>query len=245
MPGLVPGIHVFLWCGGEDVDGRAKPGHDGGEFVSRRMGRRAPSCFETPRHSASKTRVDALEARLLSMRAGEGGAGGRICCTSEAPTGGCRKRARSRAPCFRPVLYRELCNCSAWRGYANRKAADDSCGSGLRPADNELPSEEATSRCRKSSWHRFHCFRLFLTMEKATRACEALGVRECVIAGLDTASRIYPTCGALIVRNSGKPEFRCNPSASQNFLGSRWTGGVVSASTRVFDALLPAGDGGG
>jgi hypothetical protein len=27
MPGLVPGIHVFL--GGEDVDGRDKPGHDG------------------------------------------------------------------------------------------------------------------------------------------------------------------------------------------------------------------------
>jgi hypothetical protein len=28
-----------------------------------------PSCFETPRHSACKTRVNALEARLLSMRA--------------------------------------------------------------------------------------------------------------------------------------------------------------------------------
>src|SRR5215510_15803610 len=34
---------------------------------SRRM--RAASCFETPHHSASKTRVNALEARLLSMRA--------------------------------------------------------------------------------------------------------------------------------------------------------------------------------
>jgi hypothetical protein len=34
------------------------------------MARGAPSCFETPRHSASKTRVDALKARLLSMRAG-------------------------------------------------------------------------------------------------------------------------------------------------------------------------------
>jgi hypothetical protein len=30
MPGLVPGIHVFL-CRGEDVDGRDKPGHDQGE----------------------------------------------------------------------------------------------------------------------------------------------------------------------------------------------------------------------
>jgi hydroxymethylglutaryl-CoA lyase len=28
MPGLVPGIHVFLRFGREDVDGRDKPGHD-------------------------------------------------------------------------------------------------------------------------------------------------------------------------------------------------------------------------
>jgi 2-oxoglutarate/2-oxoacid ferredoxin oxidoreductase subunit beta len=27
MPGLVPGIHVFLF-GGQDVDGRDEPGHD-------------------------------------------------------------------------------------------------------------------------------------------------------------------------------------------------------------------------
>jgi hypothetical protein len=27
MPGLVPGIHVFL-LGAKDVDGRDKPGHD-------------------------------------------------------------------------------------------------------------------------------------------------------------------------------------------------------------------------
>ncbi len=30
MPGLVPGIHVFLSCR-QDVDGRVKPGHDGWE----------------------------------------------------------------------------------------------------------------------------------------------------------------------------------------------------------------------
>jgi hypothetical protein len=30
MPGLVPGIHVFF-CDKQDVDGRDKPGHDGGE----------------------------------------------------------------------------------------------------------------------------------------------------------------------------------------------------------------------
>jgi len=28
MPGLVPGIHVFLSSSEEDVDGRVKPGHD-------------------------------------------------------------------------------------------------------------------------------------------------------------------------------------------------------------------------
>jgi len=28
MPGLVPGIHVFLSRACEDVDGRDKPGHD-------------------------------------------------------------------------------------------------------------------------------------------------------------------------------------------------------------------------
>jgi hydroxymethylglutaryl-CoA lyase len=29
MPGLVPGIHVFLRYETKDVDGRDKPGHDG------------------------------------------------------------------------------------------------------------------------------------------------------------------------------------------------------------------------
>jgi citronellyl-CoA dehydrogenase len=29
MPGLVPGIHVFLPEAKQDVDGRDKPGHDG------------------------------------------------------------------------------------------------------------------------------------------------------------------------------------------------------------------------
>ncbi len=28
MPGLVPGIHVFLTARVKDVDGRDKPGHD-------------------------------------------------------------------------------------------------------------------------------------------------------------------------------------------------------------------------
>src|SRR5712691_7240252 len=29
MPGLVPGIHVFLCCGSTDVNRRDEPGHDG------------------------------------------------------------------------------------------------------------------------------------------------------------------------------------------------------------------------
>jgi 2-oxoglutarate ferredoxin oxidoreductase subunit beta len=36
MPGLVPGIHVFLSIG-QDVDGRDKPGHDEGGFVPDRI----------------------------------------------------------------------------------------------------------------------------------------------------------------------------------------------------------------
>src|SRR5215510_8229247 len=36
MPGLVPGIHVFLDpYRKQDVDGRDKPGHDGGEHSDR------------------------------------------------------------------------------------------------------------------------------------------------------------------------------------------------------------------
>jgi len=31
MPGLVPGIHVFVSLGDKDVDGRDKPGHDEAE----------------------------------------------------------------------------------------------------------------------------------------------------------------------------------------------------------------------
>jgi hypothetical protein len=31
LPGLVPGIHVFLMFSNEGVDGRIKSGHDGGE----------------------------------------------------------------------------------------------------------------------------------------------------------------------------------------------------------------------
>ncbi|RZN25388.1 hypothetical protein CWO90_27495 [Bradyrhizobium sp. Leo121] len=37
MPGLVPGIHVFLWCR-RHVDGRDKPGHDGESVYNSLLG---------------------------------------------------------------------------------------------------------------------------------------------------------------------------------------------------------------
>ena len=33
MPGLVPGVHVFSVAAKEAVDGRGKPGHDGGPAI--------------------------------------------------------------------------------------------------------------------------------------------------------------------------------------------------------------------
>jgi hypothetical protein len=33
MPGLVPGIHVFLLGAPKNVDGRDKPGHDDGKII--------------------------------------------------------------------------------------------------------------------------------------------------------------------------------------------------------------------
>jgi hypothetical protein len=37
MPGLVPGIHVFLSISKKDVDGRVKPGHDENDSFSKRL----------------------------------------------------------------------------------------------------------------------------------------------------------------------------------------------------------------
>ena len=106
----------------------------------------------------------------------------------EGPTCGCRKMARRRAPCFRPVLYRELCNCSAWCGYGNRNPA---CALMLRDAAQrgragarlrELaccatpqhegkrgrrvwPSEGLTRGCRKRARRSAPCFRPVLYRE--------------------------------------------------------------------------------
>jgi hypothetical protein len=38
MPGLVPGIHVFLAEDIKDVDGRDKPGHDGEKAKATNVG---------------------------------------------------------------------------------------------------------------------------------------------------------------------------------------------------------------
>jgi hypothetical protein len=37
MPGLAPGIHVFLSISKKDVDGRVKPGHDENDSFSKRL----------------------------------------------------------------------------------------------------------------------------------------------------------------------------------------------------------------
>src|SRR5262245_47676027 len=42
MPGLAPGIHVSAPRRKKDVDGRDKPGHDGGLFVHHAMPHRPP-----------------------------------------------------------------------------------------------------------------------------------------------------------------------------------------------------------
>jgi len=41
MPGLVPGIHAFFRSIRKDVDGRDKPGHDGGEYAAQGVGEEA------------------------------------------------------------------------------------------------------------------------------------------------------------------------------------------------------------
>jgi hypothetical protein len=64
---------------------------------------------------------------------------------SQEPTCGCRKRARRSAPCFRPVLYRELCNPSACRGYGNRIPTDHFCAPVCIGRDEMWASEEATA----------------------------------------------------------------------------------------------------
>ena len=56
MPGLVPGIHVFLVLFHEDVDGRDKPGHDPRNVPVVKIGLNEPTIVAAPKaveiHSA-------------------------------------------------------------------------------------------------------------------------------------------------------------------------------------------------
>ena len=92
--------------------------------------RRCALMLGTPRSTAELARMHGLcAARRLSMRPGEGGAcmwndargaGTAISMERQEPTYSCRKRCVTRAPCFRPVLYRELYTRSAWLEYATQ-----------------------------------------------------------------------------------------------------------------------------
>src|SRR6266566_6711815 len=76
VPALLFSPVIYRNDGHRRTRGREPPHpEEAATAPSRRMGG-APclSCFETPRHSAWKTRVNALEARLLSMRAAATGA---------------------------------------------------------------------------------------------------------------------------------------------------------------------------
>jgi hypothetical protein len=72
MPGLVPGIHVFLSCNKQDVDGRDKPGHDDAERRLRVLYPHPPAAGATVasgrllRLSASATKPEAF---ISSMKA--------------------------------------------------------------------------------------------------------------------------------------------------------------------------------
>jgi hypothetical protein len=61
MPGLVPGIHVFIRK--QDVDGRDKPGHDKGEKVLKRrtgLGKASggwPQCAESGRNYSPENQL--------------------------------------------------------------------------------------------------------------------------------------------------------------------------------------------
>src|SRR5262249_7214683 len=62
-----------------------------------------------------------------------------------------------------------------------------------------------------------------------------------VIAGLDTASRVLPDLRRIILRNSGKPELRFNPSlpSQKAFLRRRWTRGSSPRVTSSIMAMPP------
>jgi hypothetical protein len=137
------------------------------------------------------------------------------------PTCGCRKWAATTGPCFRPVIYRELYNCSVLRGIReSRSEADDARALPVHHVCPHWPrprylgrAKRATCRCRKRWRAQIHCFRLFLSMEKATRACGALRGIGIAMSGakLNSPPRARRGCGC--------PRRRRTPSASP---GSSW-----------------------
>jgi hypothetical protein len=70
MPGLVPGIHVFLSCfteSPEDVDGRDKPGHDESMFhqhIVYDYGGAAMFLAENPRRPKNLRGLSTLKIRV-------------------------------------------------------------------------------------------------------------------------------------------------------------------------------------
>ena len=75
------------------------------------------------------------------------------------------------------------------------------CAHGGRPRCSGR-AKTATCRCRKLSRSSVHCFRLFLSMEKATRACGAL---RCFGTCPRRRQTQYPTASAPRVRLSAAP----------------------------------------
>jgi hypothetical protein len=107
----------------------------------------------------------------------EGGSATTTIFDAEGPTCGCRKRCVTRAPCFRPVIYREVCNRGArlgdatqnpGRGLPRRCVRVASAGTTMLGRARRQPASVENRRGIDSI-----VFGLFLTMEKTTRACEA------------------------------------------------------------------------
>jgi hypothetical protein len=186
---------------------------------------------------------------LLSMRAGRGRAFWRDEAhskirlgPSQEPTCGCRKRARRSAPCFRPVLYRELCNCSACRGYGNRIPTDHSCAPVLHRSGRDVGVRKQL-RVEKRASILLNNRNLQETVQRERVNCQRPGHRaansvcslspfgERVVRGLQNYRETltpHPhlsqpksdlsNFGRLKVPNSGKPEFGgrgCRPSSPQ------------------------------
>jgi hypothetical protein len=133
----------------------------------------------------------------------------------EGPTCGCKKMARRRGPCFRPVIYRELCNCSAWRGYANRNPVRTiSAVPALPPLRGVGRDERAGGNLRVSKWESIsHFYRNLQAAVRRTCGASPAGriasktrvdalttrgsipLRQILRKGMDcTATRAGPSC---------------------------------------------------